>query len=89
MLALLDNVLLPQHIVALKSATLALARDQPDPVERVRLGFREFARVLDVVPRAIDHAPQFPLDLFRFAHRVQAPPYSIHQRWLPVARGEK
>ena len=73
MLPLFDDVLLNHHRVALEAAAFALAGDVPHPLQRQVFSVRELARVLDVVPHAVDHAPQLPLDGLGLVHRVEAP----------------
>ena len=62
-MALLDHILLCEHVVAFKTAALAFAGNVADPLEGQVLGLGELAGVLDVIPDAIDDLPEFPLDV--------------------------
>jgi len=70
MMALLYDILLGQYGVALETAAFALARNLADPFQRQCFGFGKLARILDVVPHAIDDFPQLPLDRFGVVHRI-------------------
>ena len=71
-LALLDHVLLDEDVIALEAAALAFARDGADPFESHCFGLRELAGILDIVPDAVDHLPEFPLDLLGVVDGVAA-----------------
>ena len=71
--ALLDDVLLGEHVVALEAAALAFAGDVADPLQRQGLGLGKLARVLDVVPDAVDHLPELPLDRLGLVDGVEPP----------------
>ncbi len=71
--ALLDDVLLGEHVGALEAAALALAGNVADPLQRQVLGIGKLARILDVVPDAVDHLPQLPLDGLGLVDGVQSP----------------
>jgi hypothetical protein len=70
---LLDQVLLAQHIIALKAAAFALAGDVPHPFQREGFGFGEFARILDMIPDAVHDFPQLPLDFLGIVNGIQPP----------------
>ena len=70
--ALLDDVLLGEHVVAFEATALALAGDGADPFQRHGFGLGKLAGVLDVVPDAVDDLPQLPLDRLGLVDRVEA-----------------
>ena len=67
---LLHDILLSQHVRPLEAPALALARDQPHPLQRQVRGIGELARVLDVVPDPVNDLPEFPLDRLGVVHGV-------------------
>ncbi len=70
MYPLFNYILLNNHRITLKAATLTFAGDGADPFERHIFGIRELSRILDVIPHTIHHLPELPLDLFSVVHRV-------------------
>ena len=68
---LFDDVLLGDGVEPREAAAFALAGEESRPLQREVLGLREFARVFDIVPDAVDHAPEFEFDPFGVGHRVQ------------------
>ena len=67
---LLDDVVLGERVVADEAAVFALSRNGPHPFQGQILGV-VFARVLDVIPDAIDHGPQFVTDRLVVCDGVQ------------------
>jgi hypothetical protein len=59
------------HVVTLESATLPLPWYVPDPFKCHGLGFREFSRVLDIVPDAVNDFPELPLDVLGRVNRIE------------------
>src|SRR3546814_20017603 len=68
---LLDEVALRQHVFPFETAALPLAWYHPYPLKCHRLRLGEFPRVLDVIPDAVYHLPELPLDAFGVMHVVQ------------------
>ena len=62
--ALPDDILLREGVETKHAARLSLAGDGAHPLEGIGSHFGEVARVLDVVPDAVDHFPQLALDFF-------------------------
>ena len=69
---LFDDVLLGDGVESREAAAFTFAREESRPLQREVFSLRELAGVLDVVPDAVNHAPEFEFDPFGVGHRVQA-----------------
>ncbi len=81
--ALFDNILLAEQIIAHKPAAFALTGDGADPLDSQVVGIREQAGVFNMIPDAPDYLPQLPFDLLALMNGVERPPHSSHQRSQP------
>ena len=66
-----DDVLLREHVRTFETAAFPLARYLPHPLKRQISGFREFSRVLNVIPHSVNNAPKLPLDFFAFMNGIE------------------
>ncbi|CCJ99418.1 FIG00553423: hypothetical protein [Cronobacter malonaticus 507] len=71
MVALLDNILLAEQVIAHKPAALTLAGNGADPFDREIFRIRELAGVFNVIPYTPDYFPQLPFDLFTLMDGIQ------------------
>lgn len=68
---LFDDVLLGDGVESREAAAFTFAGEESRPLQREVFSLRELAGVLDVVPDAVNHAPEFEFDLLGVGHRVQ------------------
>ena len=71
-MGLVNDVLLPDHVVTLEASTFPLAGDVTDPLQGHSFRLGKLAGVLDVIPDTVNDFPEFPFDLLGLMDGVHA-----------------